>query len=122
MSGPINTNLVSVSVNTNWAPGPVNTNWGPGLVNTNWGPGPGLGVKQRAGGQEYKHPDICRYPWIDIQRGISNFIPCQEVKKWHRLIVSIGHLVNISGKIAEISNLRSQNASKEILSDLVKER
>ena len=33
--------------------------------------------------------DICRYPERDIRRGIPNFIPCQKVKKWQWLIVSM---------------------------------
>ena len=55
-SGPVNTNLGSGLINTNLVPGLVNTNWGPVLVNTNWEPGPGLGAKQRAGGQEIQLP------------------------------------------------------------------
>ena len=59
----------------------------------------------------------------DIRKGIPNFIPCQEVEKWQWLIFSMRHLVEMSGEVAvyayrNASNLRSQDVSKEILSDL----
>ena len=55
-------------------------------------------------------------------------MPCQEVEKWQWLIVFMWHLVEISEEIAvyaygnvsyQISNLRRQDVSQEILPDLV---
>ena len=78
--------------------------------------------------------DIRRYPYRDIGRKIANFIPCQEVEKWQWLIVSRWHLFEVSENNAsltdilrdmrcftethQISNLRSQDISIEILSGL----
>ena len=70
--------------------------------------------------------DNCRYPERDIRRGIANFIPCQEVEKWQWLIVSIflsrclEKLQFILTETRQISNLRNQDTSKEILSNLVR--
>ena len=80
--------------------------------------------------------DIRRYSYRDIGRKIPNFIPCQEVEKWQWLIVSMWHLFEVSEDNAsltdilrdmrcltethQISNLKSQDISIEILSDLVR--
>ena len=44
--------------------------------------------------------DICRYPYRDIRRKIPNFTPCQEVEQWQWLVVSMWHLVEMSGENA----------------------
>ena len=66
-------------------------------------------------------------PYRDIRRGIPNFTACQEVEKWQWLIVSMWHLSRyleklqfMLSKTSQISNLRSQDKSKEIPWDLVK--
>ena len=65
--------------------------------------------------------DIRRYRLRDIWRKIPNFIPCQELVKWEWLIVSLWHLLTYLKKLQfmltetrQISNLRSQDVSKEI--------
>ena len=56
----VNTHWGPWPVNTNLVPEPLNRNLVPGSVNTNWGPEPGLGAKQRAGGQEIQIPNQIR--------------------------------------------------------------
>ena len=60
--------------------------------------------------------DIRRYPERDIGRKMPNFIPCQEVEKLQRLIVSQWHLVEISDDIViyaygNASNLKLEEPS-----------
>ena len=71
--------------------------------------------------------DSRRYPQKDIGRKISNFIPCQEVEKWQWLIVSMNTWLRYLKKLQfmlteqrQMSNLRSQDVSKEIVSVLVR--
>ena len=71
--------------------------------------------------------DSRRYPQQDIGRKISNFMPCQEVEKWQWLIVSMNTWLRYLKKLQfmlteqrQMSNLRSQDVSKEIVSDLVR--
>ena len=44
--------------------------------------------------------DIRRYPEKDILRKLPNFVPCQKVKNWQWLIISMWHLVEISEETA----------------------
>ena len=71
--------------------------------------------------------DICRYPQRNIGKKIPNFIPYQEVEKWQSLIVLCDTRLRYMKKLQftltetrQISNLRSQDVSKEIPSDLVR--
>ena len=57
--------------------------------------------------------NIHRYLQWNIQRGIPNFIPCQEVEKWQWLIFSMWHLVEISGEIPVYADRNVSNFNSE---------
>ena len=64
--------------------------------------------------------------FVDIRRGISveGYQTCKEAKKWQLLIVSMWHLIDISGYIAVYAYGNASNFKlrkiEEILSDLVR--
>ena len=57
--------------------------------------------------------DIRKYSQRDIRRGMPKFIPHQEVEKWQWLIVSLWHLVGMSGEIAVYAYGKASNFKLE---------
>ena len=72
--------------------------------------------------------DIRRYPWRDIGRKMPNFIPCQVVENSNGSLFLCDNWLNLKEiaviltETCQISNLRSQDVSKKILSDLVRKK